>query len=361
VAETGLDVRANVPLAPLTTLELGGSARFLVDAAKQDDIVEALRWAEREQVPVAVLGAGSNVVVSDGGFPGVVVRVGLRGIELRRDGDTGYLEVAAGEPWDDLVEWAVAEDLAGFECLSGIPGTVGATPIQNVGAYGQEVSEVIDEVLVLDRVTWIQRRWDRCQCEFAYRSSRFRTEPDRYVVLAVRFALRHGGQPTVRYPELESALGSTGTAPSLAAIRATVLELRRAKSMVVDPEDANRRSVGSFFVNPIITRSRYEQLVRSDDGRGMPCYPVGAGVKLAAAWLIESCGFPRGFRRGRVGLSSRHALAIVHHGGGCTDDLVRLAREIRTAVFERFGIELEPEPRFLGFSETDPTRRSASS
>jgi UDP-N-acetylmuramate dehydrogenase len=296
-----------------------------------------------------------------------------RGVGSERRGDRDELwTVAAGEPWDPLVERAVAAGLAGIECLSGIPGTAGATPIQNVGAYGQEVSEVVESVRVLDRASLEERELAPEECAFGYRDSRFRREPERFAVLAATFRLARGGEPALRYPELaRSVAAAGGERPSLEAVRRTVLALRRSKSMVIEPGDENRRSVGSFFVNPVLPAAEAEAVAEravaagaARDPSEVPSFaagPVPAGsagpaglVKLSAGWLIEHAGFPKGTRRGAVGISSRHALALVHHGGGSTADLLRLAREVRRAVQDRFGVTLQPEPVFLGFGEKDP-------
>ncbi len=333
-----LAVRAGVELAPLTTLELGGPARFFVEAADDAAAAEALLWATTHGVPVLVLGGGSNLVIADQGFDGLVLRMASRGL---RWGDDGIVEAAAGEPWDALVAAAVSRDLAGLECLSGIPGLVGATPIQNVGAYGQEVSDCLQSVRVLDRRTGAIEVLTPAACGFGYRDSAFKRAPDRHLVLGVTFALRRGGAPTLRYAELKEAVDSS---PTLDQVRATVIALRRRKSMVIDPDDPNRRSVGSFFMNPIVSEAEAAGLPPH-----APRFPAGPGkVKLAAGWLIENAGITRGLRRGAVGISSRHALALVHHGGGTTREFLFLAAEVRDAVALRFGLRLLPEPTLVG-------------
>jgi len=351
-------LRERIPLAPLTTLELGGPARFLLDVEDEGTVEDAVRWAERAGYPLTVIGGGSNLVIADSGVPGLVVRMSIRGFDFVRDGDAARVTVGAAEPWDDVVARAVGHNLAGLECLSGIPGTAGATPIQNVGAYGQEVSEAIDEVRVFDRTSLTRKTLAAVDCGFGYRTSVFRDAPDRYVVLGVVFRLRPEGRPTLRYPDLTRILDASAADPSLPETRVAVLELRRSKSMVIEARDPNRRSVGSFFVNPVLAESELPDVAEAasvaDDE--VPRFAARDGkVKIPAAWLIESCGFSKGTRRGRVGLSSRHSLALVHHGGGTTGELVDLAREIRSAVRGRFGIDLEPEPRFLGFDVPDPT------
>lgn len=354
-----------MPLAPLTTLELGGAARHLVEIESFDAAVEAVRWARAQQLEIAVLGGGSNLVVADRGFEGLVLRVVSRGLEMTRDRDDVVVTVAAGEPWDELVGLTVDEGIAGIECLSGIPGTVGATPVQNVGAYGQEVGAVIESVRVLELDRLEERNLPAADCGFRYRASRFRERPGDYLVLQVSYRLRLGGPPPPAYDELRRALAVSGPAPSLDEVRETVLALRRAKSMVIDADDGNRRSVGSFFVNPVVDAQGFEGLVGrareggivAEEGQ-VPAHPVAGGLfKIPAGWLVERAGFERGLRRGSVGISSKHALALVHHGGGTTAALLALAREIREGVAQRFGIRLEPEPVFLGFDTANPLDR----
>jgi UDP-N-acetylmuramate dehydrogenase len=348
-------IRRDVPLAPLTTFELGGPARFFCQATTSEDVVWALRWAGDQNLSVFVLGGGSNVVVGDGGFAGLVLQLLARGTEFRSQGDHVLLEAQAGEPWDDVVAAAVARDLAGIECLSGIPGTAGATPIQNVGAYGQEVADTLRWLRVLDRRTLEVRELPAADCGFAYRSSIFKREPGQVIVLSASFALRPGAQPVLAYQELANALAGR-TRPSLSEVREAVLDLRRQKSMVYDAGDPNRRSAGSFFTNPIVGADQAaavsaqavgERLVQAPEE--VPQFPLPDGrVKLAAGWLVEHAGVMRGLRMGPVGVSSRHALALVHHGGGSTADLIRLAVHVRDTVAARFGITLAPEPVFLG-------------
>ena len=358
-------MRENVELARLTTLELGGAARAVATATAEGEVREALRWAASKRLAIAVLGGGSNVVVADAGFPGLVLRMASRGIEVVAGGHgdgRATVTAAAGESWDDLVALAVSAGLGGIECLSGIPGTVGATPIQNVGAYGQEVADTIVSVRVLDRTTLEVVELASAECGFGYRSSVFRRQPGCFIVLAVTFRLVPDAPGTVRYPDLARALGGAAAAPSVSAVRNAVLDLRRGKSMVLDPADENRRSVGSFFVNPVLATAQADDVAQRALAAGaiadlgdMPRHPAGAAAeKLSAAWLVERAGFPKGTRSGAVGISSRHSLALVHHGGGTSAELVALAREIRAAVYTRFGVLLQPEPVFLGFPTPDP-------
>ncbi|MBX3269929.1 MAG: UDP-N-acetylmuramate dehydrogenase [Sandaracinaceae bacterium] len=329
----------HVPLAPRTSLELGGEARFFVEATDERTVLEALAWAAARGLDARLLGGGSNLVVADAGFDGLVIEMAQRG--LRFDG--GVVTAAAGEPWDALVAATVARGLAGLECLSGIPGRAGATPIQNVGAYGQEVAETITTVRVLDRALQEERTLPAAECAFGYRDSRFKREPERWVVLEVTFALRPGGAPALRYAELTSALEGHA-APDLATVRDVVIALRRKKSMVIDAGDPNRRSAGSFFTNPVVA-PELADAVAAASSRPMPRWPTPDGrVKLAAGWLVEEAGFAKGTRRGAVGLSTAHALALVHHGGGSTAALLALADEICATVHARFGVTLEREP-----------------
>jgi UDP-N-acetylmuramate dehydrogenase len=324
-------------------------------------MLDGLHWAAAAGVPVFIMGGGSNLVVADAGFDGLVIRLNSRGVTLTSDGPHILLEAQAGEPWDALVATAVAKNLAGLECLSGIPGLAGATPIQNVGAYGQEVSDTIRRVRAIDRQSLEIVDLPPEACAFGYRDSLFRRQPRRYVVLSVTFALRPGGAPLIRYGELQAALAGNSPQPeppSLADVRATVLRLRRRKSMVIDPADPNRRSAGSFFMNPIVPRAQAEALIARliatgvvSDPAQVPRFPApdgNDGVKLSAGWLIERAGIHKGLRAGPVGVSSNHALALVHHGGGTTADLLALASRVRRAVVDQFGITLSLEPILLG-------------
>jgi UDP-N-acetylmuramate dehydrogenase len=353
-------LQSDVPLAPLTTLDVGGAAGYFLAAQDVDEVVAALAWAKERRLQVAIIGGGSNLLVADRGFDGLVLRQRDTQLEHHIDGDHVDVQVSAGMNWDALVAWSVGQGFAGLECLSGIPGDVGAAPIQNVGAYGQEVAEVIRHVDVIDRETGERLTLDHQACAFAYRDSLFKSQqPDRYVVTSVRMSLRRCGAPTVRYPELERALERAGEQaeagePTLAAVRDTVIALRRGKSMVLDPDDENFRSAGSFFVNPIVdeataTRAS-EGAARLAPGETMPRYPSGGGrVKLSAAWLIERAGMAKGTVNGRVGISTRHSLALVNRGGATAHELVAFACEVKQRVVAAFGVSLTPEPRPLGF------------
>ena len=298
-------------------------------------------------MPLRILGGGSNVVVADEGVGGLVVKIALRGLTERLVDAGVELTVGAGEPWDDVVRHAVERDWAGLECLSGIPGLAGATPIQNVGAYGQEVSDTIVAVRALDRDSGALVTLDASACAFRYRDSMLKSgAPDRYVVVSVTYRLTPGGRPRIRYADLERHLAMRGVAaPSLADVRDSVLAIRRTKSMVLDAADPNRRSCGSFFLNPVVAPEISDAVEARAGDPAMPRWPEADGrVKLSAAWLIERAGFTRGQRQGAVGLSTRHALAIVCHDGAAARDVLAFAHRIQGTVEERFGVRLTPEP-----------------
>jgi UDP-N-acetylmuramate dehydrogenase len=341
---------AGVSLAPLTTLRLGGPAARLLEAESEPELVSAVLEADAAGEPVLVLAGGSNVVVADAGFPGLVVHVKTRGVAHEAAGSGRVrLEVQAGEPWDPLVAATAAEGLRGFECLSGIPGSTGATPIQNVGAYGQEVSTTVTGVRVLDRRRGVTEERPPERCGFRYRSSIFKRD-DRYVVLAVTFELAPDtASEPIRYPELAGALGvELGERAPLAEVREAVLALRRGKGMVVDPADPDSVSAGSFFTNPILSREAFAALEQRA-GAAPPAFPEPDGrIKTSAAWLIRRAGFEPGYGDGRVGLSSKHVLALVNRGGASTGELVELARGVAGQVEGSFGVTLVPEPVFVG-------------
>lgn len=337
-----MQVEDSVALAPLTTIGVGGAAAHYARVTTEAELREALAWAGSRGLAVRVLGGGSNVVVADAGYPGLVIDLALRGVSISEN----EVRVRAGEPWDELVESLVSRGYQGLECLSGIPGRVGATPIQNVGAYGQDVSETIVRVETFDTKQSAVRVFESAECGFAYRDSFFKsTEPGRYIVTEVHFRLHPGGAPALRYAELERAFAGA-RAPSLAEVRATVLRLRRAKSMLLDASDPNSRSCGSFFVNPVLSPAAFADFGARAAGEGnVPSFPQADGrVKLSAGWLIEHAGFPRGLRDGHVGLSTQHALALVAREGARAADVLGLAQRIQAGVHARFGVHLEPEP-----------------
>jgi UDP-N-acetylmuramate dehydrogenase len=340
------------PLGSRTTMGVGGAARYLVEARSERDVLEALAWAKPRGVQVRVLGGGSNLVVADAGFEGLVLAMGMRGVACSGESGDARLTAQGGEPWDNVVAHAVARGLAGLEGLSGIPGCAGATPIQNVGAYGQEVAETIESVRAIDRETQSAVELSAKDCVFAYRDSFFKSQaPERFVVTEVRFALSERAPAAVRYPDLRREVERRALAtPTLAEVRECVLAVRREKSMLLDPSDVNGRSCGSFFLNPIVSAADVERVRAVAGDIAVPSYPQPDGrVKLAAGWLIEQSGFGKGLRDGNVGLSTKHALAIVAHDGATAADVAQLSVRIRNGVRARFGVELAPEPNFWGF------------
>jgi UDP-N-acetylmuramate dehydrogenase len=308
---------------------------------------EGLEWARQNAQRVFILGGGSNLLVADEGFEGVVIHVDTRGITVESEDEYAMVKVCAGEPWDSFVEFAVTRGYAGIECLSGIPGSTGATPIQNVGAYGQDVSETIVRVEALDRTTGLVTWFTNWDCRFGYRSSLFKNyERERYVVLSVTFRLKIGGQATIRYPELQRYVDERGiAADDLTGVRSSVIAIRRRKGMVLDPSDPDTRSDGSFFMNPILTAAHYDDFARI--APEAPHFPAGEEVKLSAAWLIEHAGFGKGFVHGNVGLSSKHTLAVINRGGGTAREVRELVSMIQERVREKFGVEIHPEPNFV--------------
>jgi UDP-N-acetylmuramate dehydrogenase len=347
-------IREHVPLAPLTTLGVGGPARYFAETRSEEEVMEAVEFARSHELPLFVLGGGSNVVVADRGFAGLVLKIAIseHSYSAGTHGMVTFV-TGAGYEWDRLVEQTVEANCAGLECLSGIPGTVGGTPVQNVGAYGQEVSETIQEVHVLDLQSMRVKTMSNAECGFGYRSSIFNTTArGRYIVLRVSFALRHGSEPTLRYSDLQQHFAGQASEPTLIAVRNAVREIRRRKAMLIVAGDEDSHSVGSFFKNPVVSPSRFEKLSAdlAASGLELPSYPAGDGSrKLPAAWLVEKAGFAKGTVRGRVGTSSRHALAIINRGGASGAEIIALKDEIQSQVMKRFGIALEVEPVFVGF------------
>ena len=349
-------LQENVPLAPLTTFGIGGPARFFVEAASHAEIGEADRFAKAEKLALFVLGGGSNLVVDDAGWPGLVLKVSIPGIETRPGHDDEgrvLFDVGAGESWDRFVSQAVTARCAGIECLSGIPGSVGGTPVQNVGAYGQEVSETIESVEVFDRKDGQVRELCREACGFGYRSSIFNTtERGRFVVLRALYALIPEGAPRIAYADLQRHFAGRETIPNLAEVREAVRHIRARKGMLLVPGDPDCHSAGSFFKNPVLTEEQHAELSRRATARGLtvPAYPaLEKSKKVSAAWLVEKSGFARGFGFGHVGLSSKHALAIVNRGGATAAEILALKDQIQHRVEEIWGVRLDPEPVMVGF------------
>ncbi|NEC89800.1 UDP-N-acetylmuramate dehydrogenase [Streptomyces sp. SID12501] len=345
----------DAPLAPLTTFRLGGPADRLITATTDAEVIAAVREADDSGTPLLVIGGGSNLVIGDKGFAGTALRIATTGVRL--DG-TG-VELAAGEVWTDAVARTVEAGLAGIECLAGIPGSAGATPIQNVGAYGQEVSSTITEVVAYDRVTRETVTLTGAECAFSYRHSRFKAEPERHVVLRVRFALEDadGLSAPLKYAETARALGvEPGERVPLEAARETVLKLRAGKGMVLDPEDHDTWSAGSFFTNPILTDAEFAVFhARVAERLGAdavpPAYPAGEGrTKTSAAWLIDKAGFTKGYGTGPARISTKHTLALTNRGRATTEDLLALAREVVAGVRDAFGVTLVNEPVTVGVS-----------
>lgn len=339
-------LKKNVVLAPLTTLKVGGAARYFVKAETVEDVVNAVCYANENSLPLFILGGGSNIVVADEGFDGLVLQIALKGISE----DKGLITAAAGEDWDSFVAFCVERNYAGIENLSGIPGFVGGTPVQNVGAYGQEVSETIVCVRAFDRKKNEVVDLSNEQCGFGYRTSIFNTiEKEHYIVLSVTFALTPNGLPSLRYKDLQNYFSDYVGTPSLKEVRDAVIEIRSRKSMVINPSDPNSRSAGSFFKNPIVTEEDFLK-IKSSVNETVPHFAASFGqVKIPAAWLIEHSGFHKGYKKNNVGLSANHTLAIVNCGNATASDVIELMREIQTKVKKKFSVELKPEPVFVGF------------
>lgn len=351
-----MNIQENIPLAPLTTFQVGGPARFFVDALTEADVRDALHLAAERGWPLFVLGGGSNLVVADEGWPGLVLKISCRGVKSEQAGESMLFRAGAGESWDGFVAATVKENCAGVECLSGIPGTVGGTPVQNVGAYGQEVSQTITAVRVLEIATGLPRELTNAECGFAYRTSIFNTsQRGKYVVLEVTYRLKRNGPPYVEYADLRKFFASSpSTAPTLQQVREAVRSIRQSKAMLIVPGDEDCRSAGSFFKNPLVSNveaDRVEALAQQMvPDKKLPRYPAESGqVKLSAAWLVEQAGFHKGYSRGPVGISSKHSLALVNRGGATALDIMALKDEIQKKVFDVWGIRLHPEPVFVGF------------
>ncbi|HEY8460605.1 MAG TPA: UDP-N-acetylmuramate dehydrogenase [Blastocatellia bacterium] len=343
-------IQENIPLSPLTTLRIGGPARFFAEARDEEEMLEAFSFAERRSLPLFILGGGSNALVADEGFPGLVLHMALKGVTWRDEGDRVIGAARAGEDWDGFVSQCVERDLAGVECLSGIPGSVGGTPVQNVGAYGQEVSETIISVRAFDRLAGEFTELSNEQCRFSYRASVFNgTARGRYIVTEVSYALIPHGEPAIRYPDLENFFSNVSARPSLGLAREAVRGIRARKAMLITPGDPDCRSAGSFFKNPVVTADEFDR-IKEAGAEHVPNFPAGdGGFKVPAAWLIERAGFHKGYNRGAVGISSRHTLAIVNRGGATARDVIGLMKEIQERVAEKFGVALMPEPVFVGF------------
>ncbi len=367
-----MTIQENVPLAPLTTLQVGGPARYFAEAKSEDDVREAVDFAKSRKLPLFVLGGGSNLVIADSGWPGLVLRIAIGGITSNADDAAGngvLFSVGAGVDWDDFVAMAVAQNCAGVECLSGIPGSVGATPVQNVGAYGQEVRDTIESVRALDsRNPYLKQDrvlvLPKLACGFEYRRSIFNgAERGRYIILQVDYRLHPGGAPSLKYADLRNYFehdrahsgehsSEPRETPSLAQTREAVREIRRGKGMLIVPGNDDCRSAGSFFKNPALGEAQFKEMVERATARGLqiPSYPALEALrKVSAAWLVEHSGFAKGYTAGAAGISRKHALALINRGDAKANDIIALKNEIQHGVEKAWGIRLEPEPVFVGF------------
>jgi UDP-N-acetylmuramate dehydrogenase len=346
-------IQENVPLAPLTTLKVGGPARYFAEAKTIAAVGEAVEFASAQNLPLFILGGGSNLVVSDAGWPGLVLRVAVSGIDEHNENGKRLFEVGAGEEWDKFVARAVARNCAGVECLSGIPGSVGGTPVQNVGAYGQDVAETIESVLALDLNDGQMHELCAEACGFSYRTSMFNTsERGRYIILRVTYELSPGGAPRIQYADLKNHFVGWHETPTLADTREAVRRIRASKAMLIIPGGEDCHSAGSFFKNPILSADQYQELTRRAATKGLriPSYPaLDAQKKVSAAWLVEHSGFSKGYTTGRAGISRKHALAIVNRGDATAAEIVALKEHIQQRVEDLWAIRLEPEPVFVGF------------
>jgi UDP-N-acetylmuramate dehydrogenase len=348
--QTKIVIQENIALAPLTTLNVGGAARFFVSAANETEVVSAIQFAESNDLPLFILGGGSNILIADTGFDGLVLQINLKGIEHQEN----IVTAQAGEDWDQVVAFCIKKNLAGIECLSGIPGFVGGTPVQNVGAYGQEVAETIKIVRVFDRKSKEILELTNSDCKFSYRTSIFNsTEKNRFVVLAVTYTLVLNGQPQIVYKDLQHHFGEHR--PNLLETRQAVLHIRRAKSMVIDEFDPNSKSAGSFFKNPIVAKTalaEIETIAKKLQIENVPSFTFDDNnVKIPAAWLIEKSGFHKGYKFGNVGLSTKHTLALINCGNANAQEILDFKQEIQNKVRLTFKVELKPEPILVGFTD----------
>jgi UDP-N-acetylmuramate dehydrogenase len=349
-----IDIRENVPLAAFTTFDVGGPARYFVQVSSENDAASALAFARDRGLEHIVLGGGSNVLISDQGFPGLVILNRIKGVTVHEAGDNVLATVGGGEDWQEFADLCVAREWQGVECLAGIPGTVGASPIQNVGAYGQEVSQVISRVRCLDTATGKAVSFDKEECAFRYRESIFNTrDSGKYMVLSVTFTLQKGGAPVIRYRELEERFSGLPS-PTLADVRDAVIAIRAAKGVLVRPGCESFKSAGSFFKNPLVARTRFddiESIVAGNGGSTNWAWHMPNGdVKISAACLIQRSGFDKGYRKGAVGISPYHTLILINGDGASAREVVEFAAEVQLRVLDRFGVLLQPEARLIGFT-----------
>lgn len=351
-----MNLQENIALAPLTTLQVGGAARYFVEATSEAAVREAVNWARSRDLPLFVLGGGSNLVISDTGWPGLVLKIAIRGVEEFEEQNRVRFDVGPGEEWDRFVSHAVGRNCAGIECMSGIPGSVGGTPVQNVGAYGQEAAETIRSVLALDMGTMQTREIAASDCGFSYRASIFNsTQRGRYILLRVTYALIPGGAPSIKYADLQKYFAAWTGQPTLAQTRDAIRTIRAGKAMLIAPGDEDCRSAGSFFKNPVLSEAEFVELAARATTRNLqiPSYPAPSSQrKVSAAWLVEHSGFVKGYGFGAVGISRKHALAIVNRGGATAADIFELKYMIEQRVREQWGVQLMPEPVFVGFGDS---------
>ena len=350
-------VREHVPLHSLCTLGVGGPARWFARADRSEDVRAIHQWCADHDLPLFVLGGGSNLVVSDDGFDGLVLSMAVTGVTMAKTSGATIVSAGAGESWDQLVESVVGHGLSGVECLSGIPGTVGGTPIQNVGAYGQEVSSVIERVVAFDRTSAELLEMSPADCRFSYRMSRFKADDaGRFIVCGVSFRLADS-TPALSYPDLAAELERRAVRDPLPLdVRNAVLTIRRRKGMVLDAGDPDTHSVGSFFMNPVVTLDD-RQRIASLAGESVPGFTTAdSRVKIPAAWLIERSGMRKGSAERTVGLSTKHPLAIVNRGGATATDVIAFAMKVKRAVLDWCGVWLRPEPVFVGLDENEDVR-----
>jgi UDP-N-acetylmuramate dehydrogenase len=345
-----MQVLEQVPLAPYTTFGIGGPARWFIEASTEDDILQAVQFARERDVSLFVLGGGSNLLVSDAGFPGMVLHIALKGIEQERTESVTRFSIGAGEDWDAFVSLAVGQNCGGIECLAGIPGSVGGTPVQNVGAYGQEVAETIRLVRVLELQTPRFLELSAEECGFAYRRSIFNSSHrGRYIVTRVDYVLKNDVDAVCSYADLKQYFKDKIGTPTLSEVSKAVREIRRLKGMLIVSGDPDCRSAGSFFKNPVIPGEHFHRIVASLDGANVPHYPASDGkVKVPAAWLLDQAGFHKGYALGRAGISSKHTLALINRDHASAGDIAALRDEIVAKVAEKFAIRLEPEPVWVG-------------
>lgn len=346
-------IQENISLAPFTTLKVGGPARYFAEARSEDEVRGAVDFAKTRSMPLFVLGGGSNLLIADSGWPGIVVRVAISGLTHESSASDVVFSVGAGYEWDAFVAQAVAHNCAGVECLSGIPGSVGGTPVQNVGAYGQQVADTIESVSALDINEDRTVVLPKGACGFRYRSSIFNTsDRGRYIILSVNYRLQCGAAPALKYADLQRHFAGAQVAPSLTAVREAVRQIRHSKGMLIVEGDPDSRSAGSFFKNSVLTKQEFDDLAARAETRGLkiPAYPaLEAQHKVSAAWLVEHSGFSKGFRMGAAAISSKHALALINTGAAQARDIVKLKEAIQQRVQSEWGILLEAEPVLVGF------------